>query len=51
MMTKEDDKDFEKSTKCQSCDNVYVEVDGKVRDICHITEKYRGSADRESYQR
>ena len=51
VMTKEDDEDFEKSTECQSCDNVYVEGDAKVRDHCHITEKYRRSADGESYQR
>ena len=35
-MTKEDDKDFENSTKCWICDNVYVDGDVKVRDHCHI---------------
>ena len=29
------------------CDNVYVEGDVKVRDHCHITGKYRGSAHRD----
>ena len=36
VMTKEDDKDFENSTKCWICDNVYVDGDVKVRDHCHI---------------
>ena len=45
-MTKEDDDDFEKSAKCWICDNVYVD-DVKVRDHCHITGKYRGSAHRD----
>ena len=46
VMTKKDDEDFERSTstKCWICDNVYVDVDVKVRDHCHITGKYRHSA-------
>ena len=34
-------KDFENSTKCWSCDNVYVDDHVKVRD--NIPEKYRRS--------
>ena len=45
-ITKKDVKDFENSTKRWICDNVYVD-DVKVRDHCHITEKYRGSAHRD----
>ena len=45
-MTKEDNEDFKKSTKSQICDNVCVNNDVKVRDYCHITGKYRGSANR-----
>ena len=43
-MTKKYDEDFNNSTKCWICDNVYVKSDVKVRDHCHITVKYRGSA-------
>ena len=40
-MTKEDNEDFENSTKCWICDNDYIDTDVKVRDHCHITGKYR----------
>ena len=33
-------KNFENSTTCWICDNFYVEGDVKVRDHCHVTEKY-----------
>ena len=46
VMTKKDDEDFENSTKWWICDNVYVDVDVKVRDYYHIAGKYRGSAKR-----
>ena len=46
-MTKEDNKYFKKSTKCWICINDYVDNDVKVRDRCHITGKYRGSAHRD----
>ena len=42
-MTKEDNEDFKNSTKCWICDNNYVDNDVKVKDHCHITEKYRDS--------
>ena len=35
-------KDFKYSTKCWICDNVYTEIDVKLR--CHITGKYRSLA-------
>ena len=44
MITKEDNKDFENSTKCWIYDNDYVDNDVKIRDHCHVTGKYRGSA-------
>ena len=44
VMTKEDNEDFENSSKCWICNNDYVDNDVKVRDYCHITGKYRGSA-------
>ena len=47
VMTKEDNEDFKNSTKCWICDNDYVDNDVKVRDHCHITGKYRGSAHRD----
>ena len=43
VMTKKDDDDFKNSAKCWICD-VYFKSDVKLRDYCHVTEKYRGSA-------
>ena len=47
VMTKENNEDFKKSTKFWICDNDYIETDVKVRDHCHITGKYKGSAHRD----
>ena len=44
VMTKEDNENFESSTKCWICDNSFVESDVKVRDHCCVTGKYRGAA-------
>ena len=44
VITKEDNESFKNSTKCSICDNGYVDHDVKVKDHCHITGKYRGSA-------
>ena len=49
MMTKEDNEDFKNSTKCWIRDNGYADNHAKVRDHCHITENYRGSAYRDCY--
>ena len=46
VMTKEDNEDFNNTTKCWICDNDYVDNDVKVRNHCHITGKYKGSAHR-----
>ena len=46
-VTKKDNEDFQNSTKCWICDDDYGEVDVKVRDHCHFTEKCRGSAHRD----
>ena len=42
----EDDEGFENCTKYWICDNGHVDADFKVRDHCHNTEKYGGSAHR-----
>ena len=47
VIAKENNEDFEKSTKCWTCENNYVDNDVKVRDHCHITGKYRDSAHRD----
>ena len=47
VMTKEDNEDFKNSTKFWIFNNDYIDSDVKVRDHCHITGKYRGSADRD----
>ena len=42
-MAKKDDEDIEKYTKCQVCDNDYIDGKVRVKDHFHITGKYRGS--------
>ena len=43
-MTKDDEEKFQKANKCHICDKKYTEKDIRVRDHCHITGQYRGSA-------
>ena len=47
VITKEDDSDFENSTKCWICENIYVYGDVKVKDHCHIIGIYTGSEHRD----
>ena len=47
IMNKEDNEDFKNSTKCWIYVNDYIDTDIKVRDHCHITGKYGGSAHRD----
>ena len=44
VMTKENETDFQKATKCHICDMNYTDKDIRVRDHCHITGNFRGSA-------
>ena len=44
IMTKENETDFQKAIKCHICDIKYTNKDIRVRDHCHITGKFRGSA-------
>ena len=44
---KEDNKNFQNSTKCWICDNDYIDTDVKVRDHCHFTGKNRDSSHRD----
>ena len=46
-MTNYDVDKFEKATECHICNKQYTEKDIQVRDHCHITGKYRGSAHQE----
>ena len=43
-MTMENEIDFKKAIKCHICDQQYTDKDIRVRDHCHITGKFRGSA-------
>ena len=43
-MTMENEIDFQKAIKCHICDQQYTDKDIRVRDHCHITGKFRGSA-------
>ena len=47
VMTKEDNEDFENSANAGSVIMMIIDTDVKVRDHCHITGKYRGSAHRD----
>ena len=46
-MTKENEEKFQKANECHICNKKYTNEDIKVRDHCHITGKYRGSAHQE----
>ena len=46
-MIKKGNENFKNSTKGWICNNDHIDNDVKVRDHCHITEKYRGSANRD----
>ena len=46
-MTEENEQEFKKATTCHICDKKYTEKDTRVRDHCHITGKFRGSAHQE----
>ena len=43
-MSEEDEQRFQSSNKWWICDKLFDVEDNKVRDHCHVTEKYRGSA-------
>ena len=43
-MSAEDEQRFHSSSKCWICGKLLSEGDNKVRDHCHVTEKYRESA-------
>ena len=44
VMSAEDEERFQSSNKCWICDKLFDVEDNEVRDQCHITRKYRGSA-------
>ena len=43
-MTKDDEEKFQKADGCHICEKQYNTTDARVRDHCHITGQYRGSA-------
>ena len=43
-MTEENEINFQKATKCHICDQQYTDKDIRVKDHCHITGEFRGSA-------
>ena len=44
IISAKDEERFQLSNKCWICDKLFYVGDYKVRDHCHITWKYRGSA-------
>ncbi|KAL9988273.1 hypothetical protein ACROYT_G002704 [Oculina patagonica] len=46
-MTKDEEEEFQQAKVCYICDKVYNDDDIRVRDHCHITGKFRGSAHQE----
>ena len=46
-MTEKNEEAFQKTEECHICDRKYTDKDVRVRDHCHITGKYRGSAHQE----
>ena len=46
-MAEENEQEFQKAITCHICDKKYTEKDIRVRDHCHITGKFRGSAHQE----
>ena len=43
-MTDKDEENFKKADECHICNKKYTDKDKRVRDHCHITGEYRGSA-------
>ena len=47
VMTEDDEQRFRTMDGCHICGEKYTDKDVRVRDHCHITEKFRGSAHQE----
>ena len=47
VMTEVDEQNFKTMDGCQICDEKYSDKDVLVRDHCHITGRFRGSAHQE----
>ncbi|XP_068728071.1 uncharacterized protein [Montipora capricornis] len=46
-MTKDDEEKFKKADECHICNKKYTDKDIRLRDHCHISGQYRGSAHQE----
>ena len=46
-MTDEDEESFQRAEECHICKRPYITSDVRVRDHCHVTGEYRGSAHRD----
>ena len=44
IISKKEQKDFKNAKSCHICNKEYNNEDVPVRDHCHVTGKYRGSA-------
>ena len=43
IMSEKEEEQFQSSTFCQICEKLIHDDDEKVRDHCHVTEKFRGA--------
>ena len=43
-MSEEEEEEFQSSNTCWICEKLIDHDDEKVRDHCHITDKFRGAA-------
>ena len=46
-MSEEDEQMFKTAEECHICGQKYLNAEVRVRDHCHITGKYRGSANQD----
>ena len=44
LRSREEEEEFAAATECHISQKYFTEYDVRIRDHCHITEKYRGAA-------
>ena len=44
IMSEKEEEQFQSSNTCRICEKLIDDDDEKVRDHCHVTDKFRGAA-------